>query len=312
MFRDVLRVLLLILSALTLLLNSCMTAPDVPPWFDSFQRLPIKTVSVGGHRIAYLDEGAGPPVILIHGFAGSMWQWEYQQAALSSSHRLITLDLLGSGLSDKPDLAYTPTDLVAFFKDFMDTLGIDRASLVGNSLGAGLAIGMALTYPERVDRLILIGGFPDRVGEKLTSPLMQRAIDTSAPIWLIRLGNWLAGRGATQSVLQELVYDRARLTQAVIERSYRNRTQGGFIAPVMAVARNLPLWEEGFATRLGAISRPTLIVWGAEDRVFPPQVGRDLQASITGSTFLLIPEAGHMPQWERPDKVNPAVLKFLE
>ncbi|MDE3018754.1 MAG: alpha/beta fold hydrolase, partial [Nitrospirota bacterium] len=96
------RMVSLVLLLLPLLVTACTTVQDPPPWFDSFQRLPIKTVLVQGHRIAYLDEGQGDPVILIHGFGGSMWQWEYQQEALATGHRLITLDLLGSGLSDKP------------------------------------------------------------------------------------------------------------------------------------------------------------------------------------------------------------------
>ena len=140
-----------------ILLNACATPSDIPTWFDSIQRLPIKTVQVQGHRIVYLEAGTGPPVILVHGFGGSLWQWEYQHTALSADHRVIILDLLGSGLSDKPDIDYTPSQMVEFFRAFMDALGIQRAALVGNSMGAGLVIGMALTYPDRVDRLILIG-----------------------------------------------------------------------------------------------------------------------------------------------------------
>ena len=295
-----------------LLLNACMTDPDIPPWFDSFQRLPVKTVLVRGHRIAYLDVGQGPPVVLIHGFGGSMWQWEYQQASLSATHRVLTPDLLGSGLSDKPDIAYTPTDFIEFFTGFLDTVGIERATLVGNSMGAGLAIGMALTHPDRVDRLVLIGGFPDHVREKLTSPLIQRALDTWAPVWLVRLGNWLAGRGVTETVLREIVHDPSLLTPMVIERSYQNRRRPGFIPPIMAQAGSVSLWEEGFAKRLGEVSRPTLILWGAEDKVFPPSVGRELHGKIAGSTFTVIPNAGHMPQWEKPDIVNPLLLKFLQ
>ncbi|MBM4122502.1 MAG: alpha/beta fold hydrolase [Nitrospira sp.] len=295
-----------------LVLAACAGTSEIPPWFDSMERLPIKTVLVQGHRIAYLDLGTGPPVILVHGFGGSMWQWEYQQASLSAAHRVITPDLLGSGLSDKPDIAYTPTELIEFFTGFLDKLGIERATLVGNSMGAGLAIGMALTHPARVDRLILIDGFPDHVREKLTSPLIQRALDTWAPVWLVRLGNWLAGRGPTETVLREIVHDPSLLTPMVIERSYRNRTRSGFIAPVMAQARNLPLWEEGLAKRLGEIRQPTLILWGAEDKVFPLSVGRELHGTIAGSTFTVIPNAGHMPQWEKPDLVNPLLLNSLQ
>jgi len=304
------RLHVLFLSAL--MPTACTAVPDLPPWFEGFHRQPIQTVTVNGHRIAYLDAGGGPPVILVHGFGGSMWQWEYQQAALAAHHRVITLDLLGSGLSDKPDLAYTPDEMVAFLLGFMDALGIRKASLVGNSMGAGLVMAVAIAHPERVDRLVLIGGLPQGVREKLTGRLTRRAIETSAPVWLIRLGNWLAGRWVTEEVLKELVYDHSRLTPAVIERSNRNRRRPGLIPPLMAMVRNLSLWEKGFAARVGEIRRPTLIIWGAEDEVFPPEVGHELQRLIPGAAFSLIPQAGHMPQWEQPEAVNPLLISFLK
>jgi pimeloyl-ACP methyl ester carboxylesterase len=301
-----------LLSLLLLTLTACAASPDPPPWFDAVQRYPVHTIAVNGHRIAYLDVGGGPPVILVHGFGGSMWQWEYQQDALAAQHRVITLDLPGSGLSDKPDLAYTPDEMVALFQGFMDALGLQKASLVGNSMGGGLVIGMAVAHPERVDRLVLIGGLPKDVRKKLTGKLMQRAVDTAAPVWLIRLGNWLAGRWVTEDALKEVVHDHSRLTPAVIERSYRNRKRPGVIPPIMAMARNLPLWERGFAQRIGDIRQPTLVIWGQEDEVFPPEVGRDLQTAIKGASFALIPQAGHIPQWEQPEVVNQRLLTFLK
>lgn len=301
-----------LLTVIPILLNACATPSDIPTWFDSIQRLPIKTVRVQGHRIAYLEAGAGPPVILVHGFGGSLWQWEYQQTALSADHRVITLDLLGSGLSDKPDIDYTPSQMVEFFRAFMDALGIQRATLAGNSMGAGLVIGTALTDPDRVDRLILIGGMPNQVREKLASPLIKRAIESRMPTWLGTVGNWLFGRWMTESVLKEIVHDPGLLTPAVIERANRNRQRPGLIPAAMSLASNLPLWEEGFARQLSQIRHPTLVLWGAEDRVFPPQVGKELHAAIQGSTFMLIAGAGHIPQWERPEAVNPILLNFLQ
>lgn len=296
---------------LPLLLLACAAPSEIPPWFDGLHRQPVHAVTVDGSRIAYLDEGGGPPVILVHGFGGSMWQWEYQQAALASHYRVITLDLPGSGLSDKPELAYTPDEMVAFFRGFMDALGIQKASLVGNSMGSGLVIGTALTHPERVDRVVLISGLPKGVREKLTGRLIRRAVETSAPVWLIRFGNWLAGRWVTEDVLKEIVHDHSRLTPAVIERSYQNRQRPHLIPPLMAMARTLPQWEKGFARRIGEIRQPTLVIWGEQDKVFPPEVGRELQATITGASFALIPKAGHMPQWEQPEVVNPLLITFL-
>ena len=293
------------------LMSSCAASPDIPPWFDGIQRFPIKTASVNGHRIAYLDEGQGPPLILIHGYGGSMWQWEYQQT-LAAHFRVITPDLIGSGLSDKPDLDYRPEDLIESVRGLMDALGLSTASLVGNSMGAGVAIGMALTHPQRVDRLVLIDGLPDHVRERLASPLMQRAVNTRVPVWLARLGNWLFPSTGTEAVLKEIVFDHALLTPAVLDRSNRNRRHPGLIAPLLSIRDSLPLWERHFATRFNEIHQPTLILWGEQDRLFPLQVGRDLHTAISQSKLIIIPNSGHIPQWEQPQTVNGHLLEFLK
>ncbi len=299
------------LCTTAILMSSCASVPDIPPWFDGIQRFPIKTAFVDGHRLAYLDEGQGPPLILIHGFGGSMWQWEYQQS-LATHFRVITPDLIGSGLSDKPDLDYRPEALIESVRGFMDTLGLSTATLVGNSMGAGLAIGMALSHPHRVDRLVLIDGLPDHVRERLASPLMQRAVNTDVPVWLARLGNWLFPRSGTEAILNEIVFNQTLLTPAVLDRSNRNRQRPNLIAPLLSIRDNLPLWEQHFATRLHEIPHPTLIMWGEHDRLFPPQVGRDLQAAIPRSRLIVIPDSGHIPQWEQPETVNRHLRAFLQ
>lgn len=275
--------------------TSCTPSQTIPPWFEAIQRLPIHTVHVNGHRIAYLDIGEGPPVILIHGLGGSMWQWEHQQAALSPNHRVITLDLLGSGLSDKPETSYTPERLLDFFRAFMDELGIQKAALIGNSMGAGLVIGMALTHPDRVTHLILIDGLPERLREQVASPQFKRFMEWHPPSLLAKLGNWLAGQWMTKSVLEEIVYDSTLLTPLVLERSYQNRSRPGFLPPLLSILEHIPLWEEGFGTRLHEIRQPTLILWGTNDRVFPLEVGQDMHQKIPGSSFKAIPETGHIP-----------------
>ncbi len=300
-----------LLTVLACLFSGCAVPPEIPPYFDGIHRQPVKAVRVDGHRIAYLDAGDGPTTILIHGFGGSLWQWEYQHPALAGPRRVITLDLLGSGFSDKPDLAYTPQEMVEFLRGFMDALGVTKASLVGNSMGGGLAVGMALTYPERVDRLVLISGLPDRVREKLTGPLIRRGIETQVPLWVAHLGSWIMGGRITKAVLEEIIFDHSLITPAVLARSQRHRRQPGYLGPIFAVKQNLPLWEEGFAMRLGELRQPTLILWGEQDEVFTLEVGRHLHQTIPGSIFVSIPDAGHIPMWERPDLVNPALRAFL-
>lgn len=297
--------------ALLIVMTACSSPPPIPPYFEAFERIPIHTLEVNGERVAYLDVGQGRPVILIHGFGGSMWQWEHQQQPLSAEFRLITPDLIGSGLSTKPEIEYRPEQMLEYFIGFMDALRIRQATLVGNSMGAGLAIGMALTYPDRVAQLVLIDGLPANVRERLTSPSIKRALDTAAPSWLASFGNWLFGGVMIESVLKEIVHDPALLTPAVIERSNRNRQRPGVIPPLMTVRGTLPLWESGFAKRIGDIRHPTLILWGEEDQVFPLPAGEELHRSIKGSALVRIPNAGHIPQWERPDLANRAMIEFL-
>ena len=241
-----------------------------------------------------------------------MWQWEHQQKALAQDFRVVTLDLLGSGLSDKPDIEYRPEQMLDFFVSFMDALHIPHATLVGNSMGAGLAIGMALDHPERVSKLVLIGGLPQEILHKLTSPSIRRALETHTPIWVASLGSWLFGDMLTESIMREFIHNPALLTPAVIERSNRNRRRPGLIKPMMAARQALPLWETGFATRLHTLSLPTLIIWGEQDRVFPTSVGKELHHMIPGSQFLTIPHAGHLPQWEQPGLVNSILIAYIQ
>ncbi len=293
------------------MLAACVSPPPIPPWFDAIRRIPLHTVTVHGQRIAYLDGGHGAPVILIHGYGGSMWQWEYQQAALSARLRVITLDLLGAGLSDKPDIEYRPEQLLDYFVGFMDALNIPQATLVGHSMGAGIAIGMALAHPERVADLVLISGLPDRVMDRLTSPTIRRALTTNMPSWLVSLGNRLFGGAMIEQILREIIFDHSLLTPAVLDRSNRNRYRPGLFHPIKAAGRNVPLWEEGYAKRIGEIRHRTLIIWGEEDRVFPVTVSEHLHRMIKGSELARIPKAGHMPQWEQPGPSNDRLVQFL-
>lgn len=292
-------------------LTACSPVSPSPPWFDAIHRTTVKRVVVDGHSVAYTDEGSGQPVIFVHGFGGSMWQWEYQQF-LSSSVRVIILDVVGAGLSDKPDIDYTPEQFVEFLRDFMEALQIPRASLVGNSMGAGIVIGMALTYPDRVDKLVLIDGLPDHIREKVSNPSLKRALGPWPPVWIVKVANWFAGRGTTTKILSEMVYDDRLLTPAVIDRSNRNRQRPGLLTALHNTVQHISLWENGFAQRLGDIHVPTLIIWGEKDGVFPLAVGLELHKKMKASQFESVPDAGHIPMWERPEVINPRLLAFLQ
>ncbi len=261
--------------------------------------------------MAYLDHGKGPPAILIHGLGGSMWHWERQQVALARSCRIMTPDLLGSGLSEKPERLYSPAFLLETFRAFMDALHVQQATLIGSSLGAGLAIGMSLEHPERVAGLVLIGGLPADVLASMRSSKTGQFIRHRPPLWLTKLGSRITGRRSIARILQELIHDQSLISPIVVERMHRLRFQPGFFHAIYSQLDQIPEWDTTFAPRLRDISHPTLILWGAYDKIFPPSAGQTLHTTIPGSAFLVAPDSGHLPQWENPDFVNPAILKFL-
>ena len=240
-----------------------------------------------------------------------MWHWEHQQAALARSCRTITPDLLGSGLSEKPECPYTPTFLLDTFRAFMDNLHIRKATLIGSSMGAGLAIGMSLEHPERVAKLVLIGGFPSGILDNLQSSRTRQFIARRPALWLSKLGSWVTGRWSIKRILQEIIHDHALISPMVVERAQHLREQQGFFHAIYSQLDQVPEWETTFAPRLKEISHSTLIMWGAYDKIFSPSVGQTLQTTIPGSSFLQVPDSGHLPQWENPSFVNRAILQFL-
>jgi pimeloyl-ACP methyl ester carboxylesterase len=291
----------------------CSSHPPPPSRVvELIQRVPYHITTVNNHRVAYLDVGQGPPLILIHGFGGSMWNWEHQYSILARTHRVIIPDLLGSGLSDKPEESYTPKRLVEFFRQFMDSMNIPHATLIGNSMGAGLAMAMALDFPERVDRLILISGFPPQVESSIASPHYQRFLYHRPPLWLAKFGNWIAGKRATAQLLKEIVYNPELITPTVVERSFRNRLRGGFLAPLYSLLDNMQSWEGQYGNKLQEISHPVLLLWGDHDRVFPLTVGEHIKDLLPHVEWQVIPNAGHLAQWEEPVLVNQCILVFLE
>ena len=240
-----------------------------------------------------------------------MWHWEHQQVALARSCRIITPDLLGSGLSEKPECIYSPAFLLDTFRAFMDTLGIQKATLIGSSMGAGLAIGMSLEHPDRVLSLVLIGGFPANILDNLQSSRTRQFIKHRPALWLSKLGSRITGRWSIKGILQEIIHDQTLISPMVVERVHRLRFQPGFFQAIYSQLDQIPEWETTFAPRLTEISHPTLIIWGAYDQIFAPSVGQTLQTTIPGSSFLVVPHSGHIPQWENPNFVNPALLQFL-
>lgn len=269
------------------------------------------TISINGHTIFYVMKGEGEPILLIHGFGAGIWVWEKQIDFLSQFYRVYALDLLGHGYSDRPRIKYRPQTYILFFKRFMDEIGIGPATLIGNSMGGGVAWATALFFPEKVKRLILIGSVPPEVLDQVRNDSFKAlAAVRKIPLlpYLLIAGR---NRNSIRQVLQECVLDPKLLTPEVVDRQWQIIRVRGTTWVLYSTLKHA---EEAkpMKNSLPLIKHPTLLIWGEKDQIFPPSVGEELYRSIPNSTLKIIKGSGHLPMWEKPEEVNPIVLHFLK
>ena len=282
-----------------------------PTRIDWNPSLTPQTIRINGHTIFYTVKGEGKPLLLIHGYGAGIWVWEKQIEALSQSYRVYALDLIGHGYSDRPNISYTPEVYIRFLKDFMDGVGIEKATLIGNSMGGGMAWAMAIRYPERVDRLVLINCVPPDVLQQVKNESFRTLVaikDIPILPYLVIAGR---SKNSIRWVLLECVSNIKLITPEVLNRQYQLSKIKGTTWVLYSTFKHA---EEALKLKdqISLIRQPTLFIWGDRDLIFPPEVGESLHQVIKGSKFLKVEKSGHIPMWETPDKVNPAILDFLK
>jgi pimeloyl-ACP methyl ester carboxylesterase len=282
-----------------------------PTRIDWNPSLSPRTIQINGHTIFYTVKGEGKPILLLHGYGAGIWVWEKQIEALSQSYRVYALDLIGHGYSDRPKISYTPETYIHFLRDFMDGLGIEKATLIGNSMGGGMAWAMAIRYPERVDRLVLINCVPPDVLQQVKNESFRTLVAIKDVPILPYLVIAARSKNSIRWVLLECVSNIKLITPEVLNRQYQLSKIKGTTRVLYSTFKHA---EEALELKdqLALIRQPTLFVWGEDDLIFPPEVGETLHQAITGSKFLRIEKSGHIPMWETPDQVNQAILDFLK
>jgi len=255
-----------------------------------------KVASVYGAKVHYVDAGTGSPVILLHGLADDIGVWESVIPALAAKHRVIALDQIGFGRSDKPLLSYRVTTFVDFLDGFLNQLKIDRASVVGNSLGGWVAADFALAHPDRVDRLVLCDAAGYAAVVKNMNPRALSALR-------------LASRDDIR-YLGPLTFHDKRFYEDV-DLAFKQRVTAGDSYTVKQVLESMVRGEDVLDGRVSAIHKPTLILWGRDDKLIPLSFAERFHKEITGSRLEVIDNCGHMPHVECPEKFNTAVLQFL-
>ena len=270
-----------------------------------------QTVQIKGHTIFYIVKGEGEPLILIHGYGAGMWVWEKQIDFLSQFYRVYVLDLIGHGFSDRPKIPYTPEAYIHFFKDFMDGVGIEKAILIGNSMGGGIAWAMAALFPERVNSLILINCVPPDVLDQVRNESFRTLVAIKDIPLLPYLVIASRSKRSIKWILQECVSDIKLITPEILSRQYQLSKIRGTTWVLYSTFKNAKEAPK-LKDYLSRIYQPTLLLWGGRDLIFPTSVGEGLHRAIEVSKFQMIEKAGHIPMWETPELVNEAILSFLK
>lgn len=275
-----------------------------------------QTIQVGRRQIFVTEAGQGAPVVLLHGGgAGATGASNYSRNidALARHFRVIVPDMPGYGQSTKDIDHEDPFgDLSAAIRGLLDELGIEKAHLVGNSYGGAAALRLALDRPDKVDRMILMG--PGGVGT-------TRGLPTKG---LQQLLSYYGGDGPTRAKLETfirdyLVHDGAAVPDELIELRYQASIQPEVVAnpPLRrpsgpTALRTLLRMDFTRDRRLAKVQTPTLVIWGADDKVNRPSGGAILARTMPSCDLYLAARTGHWVQWERPDLFNSLAIAFLD
>jgi pimeloyl-ACP methyl ester carboxylesterase len=250
----------------------------------------------------YVEAGTGSPLLLIMGFGGDHTAWAFQMATLAGRHRVIAFDNRGVGQTDSPDHPYTTRMMAADSLGLMDALGIDRAHVIGVSMGGMIAQELALKSPDRVRSLHLGCTFarPDPYMLALNAAWRDMRIGLGREATLRTLGLWLFAPSTYA--------ERPELVEALLQNALTNphpQSVTGFLRQGEAVAAH------DTCDRLSAIRCPTLVSVAEDDILVPPRFSREIAVRIRGAELRVIPTAGHGYFLEQPDAFNALSLDFI-
>ena len=268
-------------------------------------------------RIHYYTSGErrGAPVLLLHGGGYDCASLSYKHATgpISEHRRVLAPDWPGYGQSDKPKMEYTTEYYVGFFERLMDALGLEKANLVGISMGGAVSLGFSLRSPQRVEKLALVDshGLGGEVPGGVASHALVRLPLLNRLVWAGLKRN----RSMVRASLETTFYDPRIVTEALVEEVHQLVKKPGAGRAWRSWQENEIGWEglrTNFVERLQELAMPTLILHGAEDKYVPVSWARRAHTLIDNSELNVFPRCGHWLTLERPKEFNRAVLEFLE
>src|SRR5215213_2007181 len=253
-----------------------------------------KEISIYGQKIHYIEAGSGPNLILLHGLGGSSQVWQFNIGPLAEKYHVFVPDQIGFGKSDKPLVNYRIRTYVDFLDQFCKQLKIERARLVGNSMGGWIAAIYAATYPDRVDKLVLA----DAAGYAPPKDFDTRAFFGLNP----------TTREGMKILSAKVFYNKAFLTDAAIDQAMAARLGAGDGFTIKSITESIIRGEDFLDDVVKTIKTPTLIVWGREDGLVPLSEGERFHKDIAGSTLIVFDQCGHVPNIEKAGEFNAAVV----
>ncbi len=266
--------------------------------------------SVNGINTRYWQMGnSGSKIILLHGGNGSIEFWLYNIPALAQHHRVYAFDMVGSGKSDCPDAAYTLGYQAAFLHSFMAAFEIDFATLIGSSMGGGVALEFTRLYPDRVDKLVLVDSMG--LGQEISCGI--RLITLPAIVNLLRPGRWMIP-GMLKSNFyhgQQLLAEWLELRYPIFAIPGRNRVIRNLGQSNFNLHGVRPEVYQPIVDSLATITQKTLIIWGEFDRIIPVKHAAVAAAGLPNNQLHIFPNCGHHPYLEYPDRFDRLVLEFL-
>lgn len=263
---------------------------------------------VAGARISYVDIGDGPTILLLHGLGHSTHGWRKVITPLAAAgYRVMAVDLPGFGYSDKPG-GYTIESYVDFVAGWLDLHCIDRAAIVGNSMGGAITAAVAGLRPDRVAAAVLVdpGGF----GREVTWMLRLAGLRL-VRLLPRRLSRWQVRRGLRYIVVNPRVIDDEDIDR-IIELANMPGSREAFLEIAhTAIGLRGVRENQSLLDVARAITAPTLVIWGDRDRVIPPAHAKIAQEAIPHAQLVIFENCGHVPQLEVPERFTDAVLRFL-